>query len=363
MDGIDLRTLEPANLWPGTIKRLTAGWQDTYETWQRRDLSARGYVYIWADGVYLQAKVIRATAMVNTIDPSLCASEQAHRTVTYVATGFRPPAPLLGSVADAREPDMDYETIQLSVDDGIAVLTLARPEVMNALSTQMRAEIRDAVKAAEKSARVLVMTGEGRAFCSGQDLGNRANVDDINLERTLRDEYEPMLMAIFDCAIPTIAAVNGAAAGAGANLALACDVVIAAESAVFLQAFTRIGLIPDAGGTYWLPRQVGIAKAMGAALFAEPVSARQASEWGMIWEAVPDDEFAAHWAGRARHLANGPGVAYRNVKRAIRASFENGLAEQLALEAKLQGEAGRSRDFREGVLAFLEKRAPKFEGR
>lgn len=258
---------------------------------------------------------------------------------------------------------MDYETIRLGERAGVATLTLNRPDVMNALSTQMRAEILHAVRAAEKTARVLVMTGKGKAFCSGQDLGDRANLNTLNLERTLRDEYEPMLMAIFDCAIPTIAAVNGPAAGAGANLALACDVVIATESAVFLQAFTRIGLIPDAGGTYWLPRQMGMAKAMGAALFAEPVSARQASDWGMIWEAVADEQFAQVWGERAAHLATGPSLAYRNVKKAIRSSFENGLAAQLALEARLQGEAGQSRDFKEGVLAFLEKRPAKFEGR
>ncbi|WP_179379463.1 enoyl-CoA hydratase-related protein [Jannaschia marina] len=258
---------------------------------------------------------------------------------------------------------MDYETIRLNTRDGIAVLTLQRPEVMNALSTQMRAEILHAVRTAETDARVLVMTGKGKAFCSGQDLGDRANVNNLNLERTLRDEYEPMLKAIFDCQIPTIAAVNGPAAGAGANLALACDVVIATESAVFLQAFTRIGLIPDAGGTYWLPRQMGMAKAMGAALFAEPVSAQQASDWGMIWEAVPDDRFEAVWQERAQHLATGPSLAYRNVKRAIRGSYENDLDQQLAFEAKLQGEAGHSRDFKEGVMAFLEKRAAKFEGR
>ena len=258
---------------------------------------------------------------------------------------------------------MDYETIRLSERDGVATLTLQRPDVLNALSTQMRAEILHAVHESEKTARVLVMTGKGKAFCSGQDLGDRANLNTLNLERTLRDEYEPMLMAIFDCAIPTIAAVNGPAAGAGANLALACDVVIATESAVFLQAFTRIGLIPDAGGTYWLPRQMGMAKAMGAALFAEPVTARQASDWGMIWEAVADEDFAEVWNERARHLANGPSLAYRNVKRAIRGSFENSLAEQLMLEAKLQGEAGHSRDFKEGVMAFLEKRPAKFEGR
>ncbi|MEM7643381.1 MAG: enoyl-CoA hydratase-related protein [Pseudomonadota bacterium] len=258
---------------------------------------------------------------------------------------------------------MQYETIRYSLRDGVGIMELNRPDVMNALSTQMRAEILHCVREAEKTARVLVMTGKGKAFCSGQDLGDRANVADLNLERTLRDEYEPMLRAIFDCEVPTIAAVNGPAAGAGANLALACDVVIATERAVFLQAFTRIGLIPDAGGTYWLPRQVGTAKAMGAALFAEPVTARQASDWGMIWEAVEDERFDEVWQDRARQLANGPSVAYRNVKLAIRGSWDRSLDEQLAIEAKLQGEAGRSRDFQEGVMAFLEKRPAKFEGR
>jgi 2-(1,2-epoxy-1,2-dihydrophenyl)acetyl-CoA isomerase len=258
---------------------------------------------------------------------------------------------------------MDYHTIRLAEADGIAVLTLARPDKMNALNTRMRAEILHAVRAAGTSARVLVMTGEGRAFCAGQDLGDGATTSDEGLERTLRDEYEPMLTAIFDCPIPTIAAVNGAAAGAGANLALAADVVIATESAVFLQAFTRIGLIPDAGGTYWLPRQVGFARAMGAALFAEPVPARQAADWGMIWEAVPDAGFEAHWRARAAHLAAGPTVAYGAAKAALRASFGNDLPRQLALEAELQGRCGRTRDFKEGVRAFLEKRKPGFEGR
>ncbi len=256
-----------------------------------------------------------------------------------------------------------YETIRLSQRDGIAVLTLNRPEVMNALNTRMRAEIRHAVRAAGRSARVLVMTGKGRAFCSGQDLGDRTDAASADLERTLRDEYEPMLQAIFDCPVPTIAAVNGAAAGAGANLALAFDVVIAARSAMFLQAFSRIGLIPDAGGSWWLPRQVGLARAMGMALFAEPLSAEKAAEWGLIWEVVDDDDFAEHWLTRAAQLAQGATLAYRNIKTALRRSFENGLQEQLALEARLQGECGKSRDFREGVLAFLEKRPAKFEGR
>lgn len=258
---------------------------------------------------------------------------------------------------------MPYTTIRFEIAEDIAVLTLNRADVMNALNTQMRAEITHAAQEAAREARVLVLTGEGRAFCSGQDLGDGGNASSLDLERVLRDEYEPMLRAIYDCPIPTIAAVNGAAAGAGANLALAADVVIATESAVFLQAFTRIGLIPDAGGTYWLPRQVGMAKAMGAALFAEPVTAQQASDWGMIWEAVPDAQFDAHWRARAAALAQGPTAAYGRVKQAIRGSFDNNLSAQLALEAKLQGASGKTRDFKEGVLAFLEKRPAKYEGR
>lgn len=258
---------------------------------------------------------------------------------------------------------MDYDTLRYDVTGEIATITLNRPDVMNALNTQMRAELLHAVQRAGRESRVVVMTGAGRAFCSGQDLGDRATAANSDLERVLRDEYEPMLKAIFDCPVPTICAVNGAAAGAGANLALAADVVIATESAVFLQAFTRIGLMPDAGGTYWLPRQMGFAKAMGAALFAEPISAKQASDWGMIWEGLPDAEFEAGWRARAAQLAAGPTVAYRGVKEALRTTWSNSLEAQLTLEAHLQGQAGKTRDFKEGVVAFTEKRPPKFEGR
>lgn len=258
---------------------------------------------------------------------------------------------------------MDYQTLRVTHQDGYAVITLNRPDVKNALNTQMRAEMLHALKDAAKTARAIVYTGAGDAFCSGQDLGDRTSIANANMERTLRDEYVPLLRAIFDCPVPTIAAVNGAAAGAGANLALAADVVIAAEKAVFLQAFTRIGLIPDAGGTYWLPRQVGFARAMGAALFAEPVPARQAADWGMIWEAVEDARFETHWKLRAARLAAGPTVAYGHVKEAIRGSYGNSLEEQLIVEAKLQGRCGKTRDFREGVMAFMEKRPAQYEGR
>lgn len=258
---------------------------------------------------------------------------------------------------------MEYQTITYEVSDNIALITLNRPETMNALTTQMRAEITHAVGEGGKQARVVVLTGAGRAFCSGQDLGDRSNSANVDMERSLRDEYAPMLRAIVNCPVPTISAVNGPAAGAGANLALGADVVFAAESAYFLQAFTRIGLIPDAGGTYMLPRQMGMAKAMGAALFADKISARQADDWGMIWEAVPDAEFDAHWRTKAAHLANGPTVAYARAKEVIRQSWDNSFEDQIALEAKEQGICGKSRDFKEGVLAFMEKRNASFEGR
>ena len=257
---------------------------------------------------------------------------------------------------------MGYETITVTEAGGVATIILNRAEVMNALSSRLRGELLAAIRAASLSARCIVLTGAGRAFCSGQDLQDAMALGQTDLGRILAEEYEPLLKAIYDCPVPTIAAVNGAAAGAGANLALACDVVIACDSASFIQAFTRIGLIPDAGGTYWLPRQVGMARAMGAALFAEKITARQAVDWGMIWEAVPDEAFAAHVAARAGALASGPTVAYRLVKEALRASPANGLEAQLALEARLQSEAGATADFREGVTAFLEKRPARFRG-
>lgn len=256
---------------------------------------------------------------------------------------------------------MSFQTIEFQIRDGVATLTLNRPAVMNALNSQMRREITEALTTLDASVRCVVLTGAGRGFCSGQDLTDKAAAAD--LEGTLRDEYEPMLRAITQCAVPVIAAVNGTAAGAGANLALAADVVIATRSASFIQAFTRIGLIPDAGGTWIIPRSVGAARAMGMMLFAEPVTADQAQEWGMIWQSVPDDQFTDVVAARARALADGPTGAYLAVRQAVAASAGNDLDAQLALEASLQGQAGRSADFVEGVTAFLEKRRPVFTGR
>tara|TARA_R110002096_G_scaffold14041_3_gene49173 strand:- start:21098 stop:21871 length:774 start_codon:yes stop_codon:yes gene_type:complete len=257
---------------------------------------------------------------------------------------------------------MTYETIIYDVTDNVATITLNRTQVVNGLNATLRREMLAAILDAGKHARVLVITGAGKGFCSGQDLSDMQSMDDLDIETVLRDEYVPLLNAIYDCAIPTIAAVNGPAAGAGANLALAPDIVIAKESAFFQQGFANIGLIPDAGGTYWLPRQVGFARAMGAALFAQRISGREAADMGMIFEAVADDAFATHVAMRAAHLAKGPTGTYKLIKQAIRHSFDNTLHEQLALEGELQNIAGASPDFSEGVAAFLQKRKPNFKG-
>jgi 2-(1,2-epoxy-1,2-dihydrophenyl)acetyl-CoA isomerase len=254
------------------------------------------------------------------------------------------------------------DLVKVEVDSGICRITLNRPEVMNALNRDLRRDLTAALLAGQ-SARVIVLTGAGRGFCSGQDLSDADGLDAAGFEGTLNDEYVPMIRAITEAPVPVIAAVNGVAAGAGANLALACDLVIACETAVFIQAFTRIGLIPDAGGTSFLPRRVGLQRAMGAALLAEPVPARQAAEWGMIWEAVPDDRFATVVTARAAKLAAGPTGAYAALKQALRGAFDQPLEAQLAVEARLQGACGASADFTEGVAAFLEKRAPVFTGR
>lgn len=258
---------------------------------------------------------------------------------------------------------MPFQTIVYEVADDVAIIRLNRPEKMNALSAAMRRELLDALSRAPEDARAVVLTGTGNAFCSGQDLGDAQGLDGTSLDRVLREEYEPLLRRIYDCPVPTLCAVNGAAAGAGANLALAADIVIAARSAIFIQAFARIGLIPDAGGTYWLPRLVGHGRAMGMALLAEPLPAATAAEWGLIWETVDDNALAGRTADLAGRLAKGPTAAYRLIKQALRASPANDLDAQLGLEARLQAEAGATHDFREGVTAFLQKRPARFEGR
>jgi 2-(1,2-epoxy-1,2-dihydrophenyl)acetyl-CoA isomerase len=258
---------------------------------------------------------------------------------------------------------MSFHTIHYSVADNVANIRLNRPEKMNALSAEMRRELIDALARAPEEARAVVLTGNGPGFCAGQDLGDVKSLADVNLDQVLRDEYEPLLRLIYDCPVPTLCAVNGVAAGAGANLALAADIVIAARSASFLQAFARIGLIPDAGGTYWLPRLVGHARAMGMCLLAEPVPATTAVEWGLIWEAIEDGALENRTAELARRLASGPTAAYRLIKQALRASPGNTLPVQLELEAELQAEAGQTRDFMEGVMAFLQKRPARYEGR
>lgn len=258
---------------------------------------------------------------------------------------------------------MAFETIEYEITETVATIRLNRPDRMNALNTTMRKELSAAISQAAHEARALVLTGNGPGFCAGQDLGDVGSFEELDLGATLRDEYEPLLKQIYDCPIPTICAINGAAAGAGANLGLAADIVIAARSASFLEAFARIGLIPDAGGTYWLPRLVGQARAMGMCLLADKISAEQACDWGLIWEVVDDDQLTARTNALAQRLGNGPTRAYRLMKTALRESHRNDLPTQLELEATLQAEAGQTRDFREGVMAFLEKRPADYQGR
>lgn len=258
---------------------------------------------------------------------------------------------------------MTYREILFEIADDVARITLNRPDALNSFTSTMRAEIGHALTRATAEARVIVLTGAGRGFCAGQDLGQAKSAADIDLERVLRDEYEPILKLIEDSPVPIICAVNGAAAGAGANIALACDLVIAGRSARFLEAFARIGLMPDAGGTWHLPRKIGLARALGMCLLAEPVTAEQAAEWGLIWEVVDDDALMARVDELAGRLASGPTMAYAAIRKSLRQSFDNSYQEQLTLEAKEQGLLGRSHDFGEGVLAFLEKRKPGFEGK
>lgn len=263
---------------------------------------------------------------------------------------------------------MAYESIVFSLDEGIARITLNRPDKLNAFNAAMHAELRDAVAATQaRGARVLVLTGAGRAFSAGQDLGDRtvmgAGGAPHDLGASLEATYNPLVRALRELPCPVIAAVNGVAAGAGANVALACDLAIAAKSASFIQSFCKLGLVPDSGGTWTLPRLVGTARALGLALLGERLSAEQAAEWGLIWRCVEDAELHSFVDERARELAAAPTLGLARTKEAIYGSWGRSLREQLDIERDLQRELGVSEDFREGVAAFFEKRAPRFRGR
>jgi 2-(1,2-epoxy-1,2-dihydrophenyl)acetyl-CoA isomerase len=256
--------------------------------------------------------------------------------------------------------------VLLDIDGGVASLTLNRPDKLNAFTAAMHAALAGALDRIEgdRGVRAVLLTGAGRAFCAGQDLSERAiGGEAVDLGETLERLYNPLISRLVALDRPVVAAVNGVAAGAGANLALACDLVLAGRSASFIQAFARIGLVPDSGGTWHLPRLVGTARALGMALTAEPVTAEQAAAWGLIWRVVDDERLLPEARALAERLAAGPTLALGLIKRAIRGASRTTLDEQLAIERDFQRTAGASQDYREGVAAFFEKRAPRFEGR
>ena len=257
---------------------------------------------------------------------------------------------------------MTYTQITLEIADDVAVLTLNRPEKLNSMTSKMHEEIRTALAEIDlASVRAMVLTGAGRGFCAGQDLGDLDMSQDLSY--TLERDFNPLVMWIKQAPFPVICAVNGIAAGAGANLALACDIVLAGKSASFLQAFAKIGLIPDAGGTWSMTRLAGPARARGMAMLAEPVSAEQAFDWGLIWKVEEDEQLAENALGLAKHMATQPTAAYDRMKQAIEAAALNSLEDQLLLEGQLQSASSKSHDFQEGVRAFLGKRKPVFKGR
>lgn len=261
---------------------------------------------------------------------------------------------------------MTETSILLNRNGSVLTLTLNRPDKLNSLTIEMLSEIGDALSdiAADDGLRVLVVTGAGRGFCAGQDLRQAAAIADGRAVRNVIERhYNPIIRQIRNLKLPVIAAVNGIAAGAGANLALACDLVVAAESASFTQAFCRIGLIPDAGGTYFLPRLVGHARALGLALLGDSLDAKTAADWGLIWQAVPDASFQSTIDALAARLSTAPTAALALIKQALNTSGHHSLEQQLATEAELQPLAAETEDFQEGTQAFLQKRTPTFAGR
>lgn len=263
---------------------------------------------------------------------------------------------------------MAYETIEFEITEGVAVLTLNRPDRMNSFNTQMHGEVRDALKQVKKdgSVRCLLITGNGRGFCAGQDLSDRnvdPNAEMPNLGESIEKNYNPLIRTLQGLEMPVICAVNGVAAGAGANIAFACDIVLAARSASFIQAFCKIGLVPDSGGTWTLPRLVGHARAMALSMLGDKISAEQAQSWGMIWQVIDDEQLKDEALSLAKRLATQPTKGLALIKRAIQSSWNNSFDEQLDLERDLQTLAGRTEDYREGVKAFMEKRQPDFKGK
>ncbi|SDG25287.1 MULTISPECIES: 2-(1,2-epoxy-1,2-dihydrophenyl)acetyl-CoA isomerase PaaG [unclassified Duganella] len=266
---------------------------------------------------------------------------------------------------------MDYQNILFDISDGIATLTLNRPDKLNSFTQAMHEEVRHALRrtataAGDGTARVLVLTGAGRGFCAGQDLSDRTVEPgewSVDLGDSVEKNYAPLVQSLRALPLPVIGAINGVAAGAGANIALACDIVLATKSASFVEVFCKLGLIPDTGGTYFLPRLVGSARAMGLALLGEKLTADKAEAWGLIWKAIADEDFAAEVQAMAGHFASAPTKGLAFTKQALHASAHNSLQQQLALECGMMSELGRSDDYREGVAAFMEKRAPQFKGR
>lgn len=263
---------------------------------------------------------------------------------------------------------MSYETILFDIADGVASLTLNRPERLNSFNETMHGELRDALARVrgDDTVRVLLLTGAGRGFCAGQDLSDRAVAPGdapLDLGASIERNYKPLVLALRSLPLPVICAVNGVAAGAGANIVFACDIVLAARSASFIESFNKLGLIPDTGGTYFLPRLIGPARALGLAMLGEKLPAEQAAAWGLIWKCVDDEKLAEEARALARQFAAAPTRGLAATKQAIYASAHNSLETQLDLERDLMRELGRSADYREGVAAFLEKRAPKFTGR